>query len=74
MINMKKYLFSSVWLVALIFLLVMVRRVYLPRPPAVVRMILVVVDHALWERPAGRALYDVLDTDVPGLPQSEHFF
>ncbi|WP_321330686.1 DUF4837 family protein [uncultured Bacteroides sp.] len=36
--------------------------------------LLVVVDHALWERPAGRALYNVLDTDVPGLPQSERSF
>lgn len=36
--------------------------------------ILVVVDNPLWERPAGRALHDVLDTDVPGLPQSERSF
>ena len=36
--------------------------------------ILVVVDQGLWERPAGRALFDVLDTDVPGLPQSERSF
>ncbi|MDR0962469.1 MAG: DUF4837 family protein [Mediterranea sp.] len=36
--------------------------------------LLVVVDLGLWERPAGRALYDVLDSDVPGLPQSERSF
>lgn len=36
--------------------------------------VLVVVDNPLWERPAGRALYNVLDTDVPGLPQSERSF
>ncbi|MDR0893375.1 MAG: DUF4837 family protein [Mediterranea sp.] len=36
--------------------------------------LLVVVDHDLWERPAGRALHDVLDSDVPGLPQSEPAF
>ncbi|MDR0894949.1 MAG: DUF4837 family protein [Prevotellaceae bacterium] len=36
--------------------------------------LLVVVDHDLWERPAGRALYNVLDSDVPGLPQSERSF
>ena len=36
--------------------------------------ILVVVEPGVWERPAGRALYDVLDTDVPGLPQSERSF
>lgn len=35
---------------------------------------LVVIDKALWERPAGRALFDVLDTDVPGLPQPERSF
>lgn len=36
--------------------------------------ILVVIDQDMWERPAGRALYNVLDTDVPGLPQSERSF
>lgn len=36
--------------------------------------VLVVVDDSLWERPAGRALFDVLDTDVPGLPQPERAF
>lgn len=36
--------------------------------------IIVVVDLGLWERPAGRALYSVLDTDVPGLPQAERSF
>lgn len=36
--------------------------------------ILVVVDQDMWERPAGRALFNVLDTDVPGLPQSERSF
>lgn len=36
--------------------------------------ILVVIDQQMWERPAGRALYDVLDSDVPGLPQSERSF
>ena len=36
--------------------------------------VLVVVDPVVWEKPAGRALFDVLDTDVPGLPQSERSF
>ncbi len=36
--------------------------------------ILVVVNPVLWEAPAGRALFDVLDSDVPGLPQSERSF
>lgn len=36
--------------------------------------ILVVINQGMWERPAGRALFQVLDTDVPGLPQSERSF
>lgn len=36
---------------------------------------LVVMDKNMWEeRSAGRALYEVLDTDVPGLPQPERSF
>lgn len=36
--------------------------------------VLVVLDTKTWEAPAGRALFDILDTDVPGLPQSERSF
>lgn len=36
--------------------------------------VLVVCDENFWQAPAGRALYDVLDTDVPALPQSERSF
>lgn len=36
--------------------------------------VLVVMDNKTWEAPAGRALFDILDTDVPGLPQSERSF
>lgn len=35
---------------------------------------LVVVNNALWELPAGRALYEALDVNVPGLPQAERSF
>ena len=35
---------------------------------------LVVIDKCMWERPAGRALFNVLDQDVPGLPQPERSF
>ena len=28
--------------------------------------LLVVVDHGVWDRAAGRALHDVLDSDMPG--------
>ena len=36
--------------------------------------VLVVLDNGTWEEPAGRALFDILDTDVPCLPQSERSF
>ena len=36
--------------------------------------VLVVMDKNTWEAPTGRALYNVLDTDVPGLPPSERSF
>ena len=35
---------------------------------------LVVIDKGMWERPAGRALYNALDMDIPGLPQPERSF
>lgn len=45
-------------------------------PPASGRPyeLLVVINQDMWERPAGRALYNVLDKDVPGLPQPERSF
>lgn len=36
--------------------------------------VLVLCNDELWEAPAGRALFRVLDTDVPGLPQPERSF
>ena len=33
--------------------------------------VLVVMDSVEWKAPHGRALFDVLDTDVPMLPQIE---
>lgn len=36
--------------------------------------VLVVLDDKTWNAPAGRALFDILDTDVPCLPQSERSF
>ena len=36
--------------------------------------LLVVVDAGVWDRAAGRALHAVLDSDMPGLPQSEPSF
>lgn len=36
--------------------------------------VLVVCTQEFWDSPAGRALENVLDTDIPGLPQSERSF
>lgn len=36
--------------------------------------VLVVMDKQTWEAPVGRALFQVLDTDIPGLPQPERSF
>ncbi|MDR0972539.1 MAG: DUF4837 family protein [Prevotellaceae bacterium] len=36
--------------------------------------VLVVIDLGMWERPAGRAIYNALDADMIGLPQSEPWF
>ncbi len=36
--------------------------------------VMVAMDTKTWESPTGRALFDILDTDVPGLPQSERSF
>ena len=36
--------------------------------------LLVLMDDAQWERPVGRALFEVLDTDLPGVAQPERQF
>lgn len=73
---MKKSLFYlSMVLIALVFASCNGKKgVFAPTSSGRPYEILVVVNHDLWERPAGRALYDVLDTDVPGLPQPERSF
>lgn len=48
--------------------------IFMPTSTARPYEILVVVDQGMWERPAGRSLFNVLDTDMPGLPQSERSF
>ena len=74
---MKKYLFYlSMALVAVVLFSCKggKKSVFTPTSSGRAYEILVVVDNPVWERPAGRALYNVLDTDVPGLPQSERSF
>ena len=47
---------------------------FLPSSSGLPYEVLVVCDEDTWTAPAGRALYDVLDTDIPALPQSERSF
>lgn len=36
--------------------------------------VLIVMSNSMWDRPIGQALFTALDSDVPGLPQSERSF
>ncbi len=73
---MKK---NKLWMRCLIFLsvfLLLVSCGKLSSPSSSGRPyeVLVVVSDQLWQKPAGRALFNVLDTDIPGLPQPERSF
>lgn len=46
----------------------------LPNASGLPYEMLVVMPDDQWDRPLGRAVFNVLDTDVPGLPQSERSF
>ena len=46
----------------------------MPKASGLPYEMLVVMDDAQWDRPLGRAVFNVLDSDVPGLPQSERSF
>ena len=50
------------------------KKILMPNASGLPYEMLVVMDDEQWERPVGRALFNVLDTDVPGLPQSERSF
>ncbi len=47
---------------------------YFPKASGRPYEVMVVMDSVEWKAPHGRALFDVLDTDVPMLPQSERSF
>ena len=47
---------------------------FFPKASGMPYEVLVVMDSIEWNAPHGRALFDVLDTDVPMLPQSERSF
>ena len=50
------------------------KRILMPNASGLPYEMLVVMGDEQWERPLGRAIFNVLDTDVPGLPQSERSF
>ena len=50
------------------------KRFLLPNASGLPYEMLVVMGDEQWVRPLGRAVFGVLDTDVPGLPQSERSF
>lgn len=50
------------------------KRLLMPNASGLPYEMLVVMGDEQWERPLGRAVFNVLDTDVPGLPQSERSF
>lgn len=64
----------SLLMLSLVVLTVSCERLTTPTSGGRPYEVLVVIEDGLWERPAGRAVFDVLDTDVPGLPQSERSF
>lgn len=50
------------------------KSIMMPNASGLPYEMLVVMDDEQWERPLGRAVFEVLDSDVPGLPQSERSF
>ena len=50
------------------------KKLMMPNASGLPYEMLVVMGDDQWQRPLGRAVYGVLDTDVPGLPQSERSF
>lgn len=73
---MKKYLFffSMALIVMMLSSCSGKKGVFTPTSSGRAYEILVVVENPVWEAAAGRALFNVLDSDVPGLPQSERSF
>lgn len=71
---MKHSLFTLTALCGLLLLVSCTKEQIFPQASGRPYEVLVVLDNKTWEAPAGRALFDILDTDVPCLPQSERSF
>lgn len=69
---MKKFLF--ILLVAILTVACNDTQTFKRAPVGNPYEVLVVCTQEFWDSPAGRALEEVLDTDIPGLPQSERSF
>lgn len=73
--DMKHYISSMTAFCCLLLLLASCKKEqFIPQASGRPYEVLVVLDNKLWNAPAGRALFDILDTDVPCLPQSERSF
>ncbi|MBQ5693641.1 MAG: DUF4837 family protein, partial [Bacteroidaceae bacterium] len=70
---MKHILFSFALLMGML-LTSCERSDFMPKASGRPYEVLVVMDSVEWNAPHGRALFDILDTDVPMLPQSERSF
>ncbi|MBQ8865757.1 MAG: DUF4837 family protein [Bacteroidaceae bacterium] len=71
---MKHSLFTLTALCCLLLLASCSKEQIFPQASGRPYEVLVVLNNKTWEAPAGRALFDILDTDVPCLPQSERSF
>ena len=71
---MKHYILSLSALCCLLLLASCKKEQIFPLASGRPYEVLVVLDNNTWNAPAGRALFDILDTDVPCLPQSERSF
>ena len=65
---------SVLFLVALFFLSSCKKEMVIPRASGRPYEVMVVMNDAEWQARQGRALFAVLDTDIPGLPQPERSF
>ena len=69
-----KHIFLSLALLMGMLLTSCERSDFMPKASGRPYEVLVVMDSVEWNAPHGRALFDILDTDVPMLPQSERSF
>ena len=72
--DMRHYLFPLTAFCCILLMASCTKEQLIPQASGRPYEVLVVLDEQTWNAPAGRALFDILDTDVPCLPQSERSF